>query len=58
MSEGKLLLLIKGQPQTGKTTMAAMLAKRLKFSFTKLINCEKTYNLNESQKKEHLIRIF
>lgn len=51
MSEGKLLILIKGQPKTGKTTLAAKIAKQLNFSFTKLVNCEKIYNLNENQKK-------
>ena len=58
LTEGKLCVLISGPQGCGKTSLAALYAKKLDLSFTKFVTCDKIYSFSESQKVDHLIKIF
>ena len=45
LNSGKLSILITGENGTGKSSHAALIAKKLNFSFTKFVSCDKLYSL-------------
>lgn len=50
LKEGKIALLVKGPCGSGKTSVAAACCKLMDVPFTKFVNMEKIYKLNENQK--------
>lgn len=50
--------MISGGAGSGKTALAALAVQELECSFTKLISCDKLYNLTDQQKLNWIIKIF
>lgn len=45
IEEGRMALLIKGVPRSGKTVLASKCCKMIDLSFTKWVSCDKIYSL-------------
>lgn len=56
--QGKFTILISGSSGVGKTALACDLAKKLKFSFTKIINVDKLIGLGESSKADKIFDVY